>query len=334
MWLRDWKGDGIIARIQNPAIAAEVRRTGLSVVDVLGNVRDAGFPLVHVDDREVGRAAAEHLLERGFRRFGYVGIGEPWSDQRRSAFAQAIEPRGFHVARYELARAAGQAGWDAVQAGLCAWIAGLPKPVGIMVCSDERGPWLLEACRRVGARVPDDVAVIGVDDDDALCAVSDPPLSTVAPAHDHVGYHAAALLERLMRHEPAPPQPYLVGLRGVVTRASTDVLAIEDRNVAEALRFIREKACDGIGVDDVARRAAMSRSVLQRRFRAVLGRSVHDEILRRKLTRAQELLAESDLPIQIVAERTGFRHPEYMGVLFKAQLGTTPARWRKARRKK
>jgi LacI family transcriptional regulator len=156
----------------------------------------------------------------------------------------------------------------------------------------------------------------------------------VAPAHEQVGYQAAALLDRLMHRAPSPQQPYLVGLRGIATRASTDVLAIEDRNLAEALRFIREKACDGIDVDDVARRAAVSRSVLQRRFRSVLGRSVHAEILRRKLSKAQELLAESELPIQIIAERTGFKHQEYMGAQFKAQFGATPAQWRKARKRK
>jgi LacI family transcriptional regulator len=150
----------------------------------------------------------------------------------------------------------------------------------------------------------------------------------VSPAHDQVGYQAAALLHQMMRRRRTPSTPRLVAPRGVVTRRSTDVLAIEDRPLALALRFIRERACDGVRVDEVARHAAMSRSVLQRRFRAELKRSVHEELLRVKMKRAQELLAGSDLPIDVVADRAGFNYQEYMGAVFKSRLGKTPAEWR------
>jgi LacI family transcriptional regulator len=330
-WLDGWAGDGIIARIQNDRIAQAVQATGLPVVDVLGMVPDTGIPLVHVDDREISRLAAEHLLERGFRQFGFFGIAEEnWSKWRRDAFREWIEQAGYGIHTCELPRhGRGLATWEGRENRVARWIQQLPKPIGIMVCSDQRGLDFLEACRRAGVTVPDEVAVIGVDNDDALCEVANPPLSSVWPAHRQVGYEAAALLDRLMSGQARPPQPIIIAPGGVVTRQSTDVLAIEDRNLALALRVIREQASEGIKVDAIARYAGLSRSVLQRRFRRVLGRTVHEELLHARIKRACQLLAETELPMIDVAEKSGFKHQEYMGAVFKRRLHLTPAQYRR-----
>ena len=333
-WLRHWQGDGIIARIQNEAIAEAVHATGLPTVDVLGVVADSGFPLVHVDDAAIARAAAEHLIERGFRYFGYFGIdGENWSERRRDALATTLCEAGLSLEIYELPRhAIAENSWESVENDLAAWIARLPQPAGVMVCSDQRGPQFLEACRRAGVSVPDEVAVIGVDDDEPLCEVCNPPLTSVNPAHHRVGHAAARLLARLMAGKAAPREPVLIQPAGVTTRLSTEVLAIEDRPLATALRLIREQACDGLDVDAIARHIGLSRSVLQRRFRSSLNRSVHQEILQARLRRAMDLLAASELSLAEVAERTGFKHQEYLGAVFKARTGKTPAEFRRQRR--
>ncbi len=333
-WLRLWKGDGIIARIQNEAIAEAVRATGLPTVDVLGVVAGTGFPLVHVDDEAIARAASEHLLERGFRNFAYFGIGgENWSERRRDALAATLRASDLSLEVYELPRhALAEASWESVENDLAEWIRRLPKPAGVMVCSDQRGPQFLEACRRAGVSVPDEVAVIGVDDDEPLCEVCNPPLSSVNPAHHRVGYEAARLLACLMAGKAAPREPVFTQPAGVTTRLSTEVLAIEDRPLAAALRLIREHCCDGLDVATIARHTGLSRSVLQRRFRATLKRSVHQEILQARLKRAMDLLAASNLPLADVAERTGFKHQEYLGAVFKARTGQTPAEYRKERR--
>ena len=330
-WLRKWEGDGIIARIQNQTMAAEARATRIPTVDVLGVMSQKDFPLVHVDDEQVARMAAGHLLERGFRHFGYFGIeGENWSGWRREAFAQAVREAGFEVDVYELPRGrAGEGSWEAMEDELARWVAALPKPAGVMVCSDQRGAQFLEACRRAGAAVPDEVAVISVDNDEPLCEVCNPPLSSVDAGHVQVGYEAAALLDRLLAGQARPNRPILIQPQGVVTRGSTDVLAIEDRKIALVLRLIREHACNGIGVEALARQAGLSRSVLQRRFRALLQRTVHQEILNVRIKRACELLAQTDLPLVEIAERTGFKHQEYMGAVFKARLRRTPAQYRR-----
>lgn len=334
-WLASWRGHGVIARVQNLQIAQAVLAAGIPVVDVLGVVRIPGLPLVHTDDHRVSALAAEHLLERGFRHFAFFGLaGENWSQQRRDAFEEIVRPHARSWTVYETPREVHHTKqWEVYADALAAWVKALPKPAGLMLCSDQVGPAVLEACRRAGVEVPDEIAVIGADDDEPLCEVAEPGLSSVWPDHVRVGYEAAALLDRMMRGEDAPAEPSRVPPRAVVTRRSTDVLALEDRDVAAAVRLIREHACnpDGLTIDEIAAQVAMSRSVLQRRFKAATGRTLHDEILRVRLGRAKELLSETDLSIATIAERLGFRHQEYMGDVFRKRLGVTPAHYRKSR---
>lgn len=333
-WLAHWRGDGVIARIQNRSIADAVTQTGLPVVDVLGLVPEAAVPLVHVDDRAIAELAAEHLLERGFREFGFCAIsGATWSEGRRRAFAEAVGRAGFCSRECVLPPdARGQTTWEKQQAQLVEWIKSLPRPVGIMVCNDPRGELVVEACRRVGVAVPEEAAVIGVDNDEPLCEICDPPLSSVMPDHRRVGYEGAALLDRLMAGQPPPERPVYVPPLGIVTRLSTDVLAVDDPAVVQALRIIREHACDGIGTSDVLEQVPLSRSTLQRRFRRLLGRSVHDEILRVRLRRVRELLARTELPIETVSDKAGFLHRQYLGEVFKAKTGLTLAEYRRRSR--
>jgi LacI family transcriptional regulator len=267
------------------------------------------------------------LLDQGFRRFGFFGIeGENWSSRRRDAFAARVAAVGCSSVAHAVPReTARQEAWEKSERALSAWLAALPKPAGLMLATDQLGPHTLEACRRAGVVVPDELGVIGVDNDGPLCEVSDPPLSSVWPDHRRVGYEAARLLDQLMLGSERPRDPIFCPPRGVHARKSTDTLAVDDRAVAQALRFIREHGCEEIGVEDVVNKVPMSRSVLQRRFRALLGRSIHDEIVRVRLARARELLQGTDLPIAEIAERTGFKHQEYMGAVFRRRLQQTPA---------
>ena len=333
-WLRGWKGDGIIARIQSRHMAKELAATGIPVVDVLGLVPNVRFPLVHVDNGAIGRMAAEHLRERGLRQFGFFGIrGESWSEQRYAGFSAAVAGAQRDVPVYQLPRdASGKRSWERAENKLARWIAALPKPIGVLVCSDQRGAQFLEACRRAGVSVPDEVAVIGVDNDEPLCEVCLPPLSSIEAGHTSVGYQAAALLDSLLQGQASPRKPLLVEPRGVIARPSTEVLAVGDPVVATALRLIRDQAHTGLKIDALARQVGTSRSVLQRRFRALLHRSIHQEILAARIKRARDLLVRTDLPLIQVAERAGFKHQEYMGAVFRARVGKTPAQLRAAAR--
>jgi len=330
-WLQKWKGDGIIVRAQNREIADAVKATGLPVVDVLGVVPEVRLPLVHVANAQIASMAAEHLLERGFHHFGFFGIrNENWSEQRRDGFCQTLRRLAKPVIVLEVPRPAmSSTPWEQQQDALAQWLVGLPKPIGIMTASDQLGPHLLEACRRAGISVPDDVGVISVDNDETLCEVCNPSLSSVNAGHQVVGYQAAALLDHLMKGGALPTGPTFVQPLGIVVRRSSDVIATEDRQVAMALRFIREHACSGLTAASVIAQIPVSRSVLQRRFRKETGRSIQEEIINTRLKRALDLLANTDLPLIEVAERCGFNHQEYLGVVLKSHFGKTPAEYRR-----
>ncbi|HTH48800.1 MAG TPA: DNA-binding transcriptional regulator [Candidatus Limnocylindria bacterium] len=337
-WLRDWKGDGIIARIETPAIARAVAATKLPIVDVSAARQLPDVPWLETDDRAIARAAADHLRERGFQSFGYCGDARfNWSRWRGEAFAAQVAEHGQSLrcaAFVERAhrRGAGPPDGEVEAVALAKWVRSLPKPVGIFAGYDIRGVQVLEACRRLGLAVPDEVAVVGVDNDELLCDLADPPLSSVIPDVRRTGYEAAALLARLMRGDKIRGEGRLFAPLGVATRQSTDVVAVEDKNISAAVRYIREHACDGISVADVLKVAPLSRRVLETRFQKLLGRSPHAQILGVKLERVKRLLGETDLPLSAIAERTGFAHVEYLSVAFKRNVGVTASEYRAGKR--
>jgi len=205
------------------------------------------------------------------------------------------------------------------------------EPVGVLACYDIKAQQLLDACRDASIAVPEDVAVLGVDNDPVLCSLTTPPLSSVIPNAQRSGFEAAALLDRMMAGKKEPPTPHLIEPLGIETRQSTDVLAIPDRDVAAALRFIREHACDGIGVAEVLKAVPLSRRVLEQRFQKLLGRTPHDEITRVQIENVKRLLEDSDLPLEAIAGRCGYKHVEYMTVAFKREVGVPPSVWRTER---
>ena len=336
----DWPGRGIIASFDTESIARRVRAAGLPVVAVGGGggAFDAasGIPYVDTDNEQIANLAAEHLLERAIPHFGFYGLSPSpitvWSDARGDAFARRLHAAGKSVdmllARHESTR------WSLLQDELKTWLGGLPKPVGIMACDDVRARHVLEACRSLGLRVPHDVAVIGVDDDEFVCELSDPPLSSVAQAARRVGCEAARLLDRLMRparfvsnkasSSPVPPRTVVPPI-GVAARRSTDTLAVDDPVVAATIRSIRERAVKGIEIAELVTASKLSRWQLEDRFRRAVGRSIHDDILHVRLNEARRLITTTDLPLKQIAPRSGFRSVPYMTTLFRRYFRTTPA---------
>lgn len=331
-WLSTWKGHGIIARIENHRIAKAVTMTGLPAVDVSAARTVPNIPWVETDDHEIARLAFEHFHERGFRNYGYCGDSQfNWSSWRRDHFVQVLKQFGIVPGLHDVGLApAGESG-DRRQRRLGNWLKALPKPTGVLVCYDILARELLDVCRVVGIAVPEEVAIMGVDNDDLLCNLSSPPLTSVQLDTHQTGYRAASLLADLMEGRSVTKEAHLVKPLGIATRQSTDILAIQDSDVAAAVRFIRENACSGINVADVLKQVPCTRRVLEQRFSNTLGRSPHDEIIRVKIDRVKQLLLETDLPMSVVAERSGFRHVEYLSVAFKRETGQSPARFRNER---
>jgi LacI family transcriptional regulator len=330
-WLDSWRGDGIICRATTPELAAQLKRKRLPTVDLADVHGDLGLPHIWTDNATVGRLAATHLLERGFRQFGFCGfLGHDWARRRREGFTAALQESGCSADILELPwETTRKHSWEQQQQEIAAWLARLPKPVGVLAANDMRGQHVLDACRRHGLAVPEEVAVIGVDNDELLCQLCDPPLSSVAPNPERIGYDAAALLDRLMQGEKPTEREWLIPPLGVVTRQSSDVLAIDDPLVSAAVRLIRERACARLSVDDVLKAVPLSRSVLERRFRKYLQRSPQEEIRWVQLKRVKQLLAETDLALANIADLAGYDHAEYLSVVFKRETGQTPGEYRR-----
>ncbi len=333
-WLGRWNGDGIIARIETDEIAASLRKAKLPVVDVSAARHLPDIPWVETDDEAIAELGVQHLLNRGFRNLAYCGDpGFNWSNWRRDKFRSLVESAGVAASVYDsLSRNAPKYSWDREKRGLAKWLSGLPRPIGIFACYDIQAQKLLEVCRELSIAVPEEIAVLGVDNDQLLCELSDPPLSSIICNTQRTGFEAAALLDRMMNGEQIDSAPVLVAPMGIRARQSTDILAIDDPDVATALRFIREHALEGINVADVIRHVPLSRRVLESRFKKILGRSPHEELTRLKLDRIKELLTETDLSLSDIARRTGFEHDEYMCVFFRKLKGMPPGQFRQLNR--
>jgi LacI family transcriptional regulator len=333
-WLKDWRGDGIITRVTDPALAESLRKKRIPVVNLNDVYSGLGLPTIESDHRAIARLAAEHLLERGFRHFAACGFtGHAWSRQRVETFRDSLEATVASCHLYE-SRWGGRHAhpWEQEQERIGEWLLSLPRPVGIFACNDSRGQHVLDACQRVNLSVPEEVAVLGVDDDVLLCELCNPPLSSVMPNPERVGYEAAALLDRLMAGDKPQQMHTLIEPLGVTTRQSTDVLAIDDPATAAAVRYIRENACRGATVGDILAQVPLSRTLLERRFRKYLGRSPQAEIRAVQLKRVKQLLAETDLSLEQIAELAGYEHPEYLSVVFKREIGETPGQYRRRTR--
>lgn len=342
-WLMQARCDGVIARIDSIALLHALERLKVPVVDVRRKFRTPGIPMVGSEYRLIAQLAADHLRERGFRNFAYCGYaGVDYSVRRRDDFSNYLGKHHYKTLIYEGDIPHATATWQRESAAmyhereLGTWLAGLPKPVGLMACNDMRGRQVLNACRIRNIIVPDEVAVIGVDNDEVLCDLADPPLSSVIPPTDRIGYQAATLLDDMMRGTRSLPQEVCIAPLGVATRRSTDVLAVEDHLVAMALRFIRDHACEGITVGDVlndlstSHSTEISRSTLDHRFTEIVGHSPKVEIMLVRLRRMKQLLMDTDWTLPKIAARVGIQHAEYLSTLFKSKYGQTPGEFRRS----
>jgi LacI family transcriptional regulator len=330
-WIRGWKGDGILVRSQNRKILSAVLATGLPAVDVLGEARPLKLPLVHVDNRRIAQLAADHLMDIGLASFGFCHqAGACWSEERRNEFIRCLAAEQHPCSVYDMKSGrGGRYSWAAEQSAMAAWLAGLSKPAGVLVCSDWHGHTVLGACRRAGLAIPDDIAILSVDNDEVLCSVCEPPLSSVIGDYEKVGYVAAGMLANMMEGRRRGPPVVLIPPRGIAVRRSTDILTIREGLVCQALRLIRASACKGLAAEEVIRQIPASGTLIRRTFRRVLGRSIHDEIIKTRLNEALFLLRESDLSLAEIAERTGFKSQTRMGTVMKMKLQETPRQYRR-----
>jgi LacI family transcriptional regulator len=249
-----------------------------------------------------------------------------------------LQPLGHDVVAYDSPGPTHATTIDAEQSGmldekgLARWLASLTKPIGVLACNDIRAQQLLNVCHQIQIHVPDEIAVVGVDNDDVICPLCSPPLTSVEPSTRRIGYEAAEMLERMMSGEAVPPEITWVPARRIVVRSSTDAIPVDDAEFVKAYRFIRENACRGVSVQDVAEAVPMSRRALERRMRTYLNRSPADVIASIRLARIKELLETTSQPLKQIARLTGFNHDEHMAKFFKKLVGIPPGQFRKKHR--
>jgi LacI family transcriptional regulator len=333
-WIRRWQGHGIISRTATPALARTLHAIGLPVVELLGTGKIEPA-MVRADNVAVGRLAAEHLLDCGLRHFGFFASGETWwIAQFREGFIGVLAGKGYGCSVYRPpGRPHLSSEWqDTQEPAVVAWLRALPRPVGVFTSGPEQALCLLDLCHEHGVAVPEEVAILAAGDDPAIYTVTTPSLSGLDTNPSLVGYEAAAMLDRMMAGQSPPKDVLLVPPTGVVARQSTDTLAIADPEVALAVRFIRERACERIKVPQVAAAANLSRRVLERRFQEHLGRTPKEEILRVRIERAKILLDSSDLAIELIAKRSGFASFKNFATVFRREVGTTPRQFRRERK--
>lgn len=329
--LKTWsdQGQGIIARVDSTEVEAVLLASRLPVVSVSGALAAPKFPTFMQDADRAARMAVSFFCERGFRHFAFVGLEfMRWSVERGQCFRKHLEVRDLGCASLNFTLDDMRA--DRIGRNIAIWLQTLPQPLALWACNDEIALHVLNACLRDGIRVPEQVAVLGMDDDSILCEASTPPLSSLANSGEEAGYRAAKRLQILMSGLP-DDEPHVVSLppRDMVLRRSTDVHAVDDPHVALALRIIESEACSGLRVAEVVARVPAARRVLERRFRALMQRSLLQEIWRVQCLHAKRLLETTKLPMIDIAERCGYEHVEHFSNMFKKVTGQPPGGYRK-----
>ncbi|MEM9587119.1 MAG: substrate-binding domain-containing protein [Planctomycetota bacterium] len=330
--MKHWYPHGVIAHVMDQRLCEELAQLSIPVVNTTSTISDWSGPLVEVDNGIIGKLAAEHFLDRGYRHFGY--LGSDWAGfslQREASFRDAIGQAGFELTSCYLdylPQPPVDLPWNHIDREMRAWLQKLPKPVAVLASNDRPGREVVNACESLGLGVPADVAVLGVDNDEFECWTSHPPLSSIVNPSEQIGREAAALMAKILANENHNDRFDVIPQR-LVIRQSTDAYAVDDPHLKAALQLIRQHYREPLSAVDVHRHVDCSRRLLERRFREVLGRSIVDEIRRVRIQRATELLADTDLKVAAIAERTGFEDARVFAKAFRRMSGLTPTEYRR-----
>ena len=327
--LKEWNPDGIIARDTDDVKL--ILRLGIAAV--ISKVVSKDLPrcyTLEVDSASAGKLQVEHLLDRGFSNFAFIGFDDmPWSQANCKSVQQRLAKTGFDLNLYQQPRNKSKPSVENEQLFIAEWLKTLPKPVGLIACNDIRAQQVIEAARIAGLRVPEQIAVIGADNDETICNLTDPPLSSVSLDYVKAGFQMAELLDKLMKAQHVTQKNLVVKAQAVIARQSTNTMAIEDPEVAHAMHFIKKFSRKYLKVIEVCDAVSCPRRSLERKFRNALGRSVTDEIKRWHCQSIAQMLLETDLSIEKIAIELGHPDAKHIARFFKKVKGSTPGEYRK-----
>jgi len=331
-WLLRWAGDGLISGLDESSLPRPWRAGRRPVVHVRGRTPAVPVPGVYPDDESAARLAVAHLAERGLKQLAFCPVASTMAKPLCDTVGQhaASLGRDLEVLEPPRMRGRGERADDEDRQTIVRWLASLPKPVGVIAASDVRALQILEACRTSGLAVPDDVAVVGIGNDEVLCELATPALTSVTHDCRRIGHEAARMLDEAMRTGRTASAVVFVPPAGIAVRRSSDVLAVEDADLRKALRLIQAKGCTELSAAEVATAVGLPRRLLDRKFQRTLGCTIHDELQRTKVAEAKRLLAETDDKLLVVSVRSGFAHAPQLCNVFKTVVGMSPMQYRKA----
>jgi LacI family transcriptional regulator len=324
------EADGIIAKIPNTAHARKKLPENVPTIIIGYREIISELPQIFGDSEAIGKMAGEYFLNKGFRNFAFCGFDEfHWSRERSRSFKLFLENQGYKIHLYKNLKGTIRKSQQPEQQDIANWLKTLPRPIGILACNDDRGQHLISACKLAKIKAPDDVAVLGVDNDKFVCGLSSPQLSSIALGTERAGYEAAELLAKMMRKKKIINKNIMVRPTHIAGRQSTDMLAVEDKDLSDAINYIQKHTDTETSVDDVVSAGTVSRRNLERKFREHLNRTVYDEIKRERVGRVITMLLETDLTIMQIGLALEFKDTTHIGRFFKEATGISPLAYRR-----
>ncbi|HEX6891238.1 MAG TPA: DNA-binding transcriptional regulator [Chryseolinea sp.] len=329
-WAKEWEADGIIGQFYNDEEVKKFTRAGIPVIAQDFKERFTDIPNITGAYHETGKLAAEYFLKKGFKNFAFYGFNNiVWSRERAEGFEERIQEAGYSVHNYKLKESTTTDLWYYKPSAVSEWLKSLPKPIALMTCDDNQGHHITEAARHAGIRIPDEIAVLGVDNDEMICDLSDPALSSIELDTEKGGYEAARLMEKMIKNKVLSSPDVIVKPTQVVTRHSTDVFASKDKYVVNALKYIHGNLDKNLKVDQVLREVPLSRRSLEKRFMLTTGYPVYEYIYNQRIEKFTQKLLETDMTIFEIALDLGLSDSKNIARQFKQIKGVTPMEYRK-----
>lgn len=329
-WAKEWEADGIIAQFHNNSDIRQIVKAGIPLIAQDLKERFSDIPNITGDYFETGKLGAEYFLKKGFKNFAFYGFKDiVWSRERADGFEETLKKNGFDVHYFEHPKARSPEPWYYKPSSLSQWLKSLPKPIALMTCDDNQGQHITEACKHTGIRIPEEVAVLGVDNDELICNLSDPPLSSIGLDSEKGGYEAAKLLDLMIKHKDFKFYDIIVKPVQVNTRHSTDIYAANDVYISSALKYIHQNIDKNLKVDNVLRQVPLSRRALEKRFQVITGFPVYKYIYNLRIEKFAQKLLETDKTVFEIALDTGLSDGKNVSRQFKQIKGCTPNEYRK-----
>lgn len=327
---KDWGAQGIIGQLYNDKGIEMALKAGLHLIGEDFKERFAEIPNITGGYHEAGRMGAEYFLQKGFKNFAFYGYTNiVWSRERLEGFEGYLNLKGYKVNNFDQTQMPGRGLWYYKPSELSEWLKSLPKPVAIMACDDDKAQHITEACNQAGIHIPEEVAVLGVDNDEMTCNLSDPPISSIHLDTERGGYEAAKLMDKLIKKEVTKYSDILVKPTHIVTRQSTDIISASDQYMAKALKYIHLNIDNDIRVADVLKEVPLCRRSFEKRFKDTTGKGVYQYVLSLRMQKIAEKLLETDKPVNEIAFEVGINMSNNISRQFKQIKGCTPSEYRR-----